>query len=88
MHIPLVDFLEQPFQVFVGAVSGSGLIIVRDVISCVAERRFKAGVHPDGVAAKLLNIVKALDNALKIAYTVGIGILKGLRINFIKYSVI
>ena len=84
MQSALVGLLKKPFQILVGAISGSGRQIVRNVVACVSEGRHKAGIKPYCVTAKLLDIVKLLDNPFKISYTVSVKVLKGLGINFIK----
>ncbi len=86
-HIPLVYLLKELFQILVGSVSGSGSIVIRNVVSRVSERGHKTGIHPYGVTAQLFNIVKLFSYPAEIAYPVGVRVLKGLGINFIENGV-
>ncbi len=86
-HIPLVYLLKELFQILVGSVSGSGSIVIRNVVSRVSERGHKTGIHPYGIAAEVFNVVKLFGNACEIAYPVGVRVLKGLWINFIENGV-
>ena len=87
MHSPLVGLGKKVFQVLVGAVPGGYRVIIRHVVACVQERRGEAGVQPQGVAAQLPDVVQAMDDAGNIADAVGIGVLKGLGVNFIENCV-
>ena len=88
MHAALVRLEEQLLRIFVRAVSGSDGIVVCHIVACVAERRSEAGVDPDRVAAQFTDIIQTGDDALQISDTVGVGVLKRLRIYFIKNCVI
>ena len=79
---------KQPFEIVVGTITGGSGIVVRYVISGVMKGRDKTGIHPNGVAAQGTNIIQPLDNSLKITDSIGIGILKRLRVNLVKNSII
>ena len=88
MHSPLVCFGKQALQILVRAVPGRDAVIIRHIIPRVAEGRQEAGVDPQRVAAQPPDIVQLVDDPLKIADTVGIGIKERLGVNFVKYSII
>ena len=84
LHAPLVRLFKETLCVLVGAVAGSDLLVVAHVVPRIHEGRLEAGIDPEGVAAQSLHIVELLDDALKIADAVGVGIVKALRIDFVK----
>ena len=84
VHAELVGAVEHPAQVFVGAVSFGGGVVVAHVVARVVERRIEAGVDPDRVAAKVLDVVELVDDALEIADAVAVRIVERLRIDFVE----
>ncbi len=87
MYIAAVRLFKQTFQVRVGSVPGSHLSVIGDIVSRIQKRRLKAGIQPQGIASKLLDIVQMIDNSLDITDAVCVCIRKGLGINLIKYCV-
>ena len=83
-----VSRLKEPHQVPVGAVAGSDLFVVADVVARVHERGVIDGIEPDRVAAQLLHIVELLDNTLDVADAVAVGIVEALRIDLIEHRVV
>ena len=88
MHSPLVRLGKQALQILVRAVPGRDAVIIRHIVPRVAEGRQEAGIDPQRVAAQPPDIVQLVDDPLKIADTVSIGIKERLGVNFVKYSVI
>ena len=88
VHITLVGFVENLFQIFIRAVAWSCLEVIGNIIACVSEWGFKAGIYPDRIAAQLLDIIQLFDNAVKIADAVTVGIVEGLGIDLIEHCVI
>ena len=84
MHLTLVGLLEKLHQILIRPIAGRNGEVVLHVVPRVVEGRQKTGVQPECIAAKLLDIIQFFDNALHIPDTVSVGIVEGLRINFIK----
>ncbi len=87
VHTALMYLTEEHFQLLVRSVSGGGGIVVGNVVSSVSERGHKARIHPYGIAAEILNVVKLFGNTCEITYSVGVRILERLGINFIENRV-
>ena len=76
VHITLVDFRKKVLQVLVCAVSGSDLAVIGNIIACISERRLKAGIYPDSVAAKLPDVVELFGDTVEVAYAVAVGVIE------------
>ena len=61
---------------------------VGDVVAEVHLRRGIDGREPDGVDAEFLEVVEALGNAVQVADTVAVGVLKAARVNLVDDSVL
>ncbi len=88
MHVPLMGFFKYLYQVLIASIAGRYRKIILHVITRVAKRRLKTGIDPERVTAKLLNVIQFFDNALQIPDTVPVGIVEGLRVNFIENGII
>ena len=88
LQVLFVSRLKQPYQVVVRAVALSYLVVVAHVVARVHKRRVVNGIQPYRVAAEPLNIVELFDDSVDVADPVAVGVVKALRINFIKYCVV
>src|SRR5262249_26864598 len=81
--VALFGFTHEPIEVGHGAVHGVDGGVVGDV---VAEVNLRRGIHrgePDGSNVQILEVVKAGNDAVDVAYAVAIGILEAARIDFV-----
>ena len=65
---------EQRGGVLVRAVARGDLFVVAHIIARILERRIKAGVDPQGIAAQVPDVVEFGNNALQITDAVAVGI--------------
>ena len=78
---------EQRGGVLVRAVARGDLFVVAHIIARILERRIKAGVDPQGIAAQVPDIVELSNNALQITDAVAVGIIEALGVDFIEHCV-
>ena len=78
---------EQRGGVLVRAVARGDLFVVAHIIARILERRIKAGVDPQGIAAQVPDIVELGNNALQITDAVAVGIIEALGVDFIEHCV-
>ena len=83
----LVRSFKQRGGVGIGAVARGDLFVVPHVVPGVLERRVVAGVDPQRVAAKVLDVIQFSDDAGEIADAIPVGIIKTLGIDLVEYSV-
>jgi hypothetical protein len=83
----VMGFAKESVEILIGAVAGCYLLVIPYVIACILERRVIAGIDPDRIAAKALNIIELLYDTVDISDTVVIGVLEGLWIDFVENSV-
>jgi len=74
---------DEPVEVGEGAILRVDVVVVRDVVAEVDLRRGIDGREPDGVDAQALQIVEARGDAIEVANTVGVRVLKAARIDFV-----
>jgi len=67
-----VGLVEKPKQILVSAVARGDLFVVPYVIASILERRIEAGVNPQGIAAKVFDVVKLFDYPRNVADTVAV----------------
>ena len=79
--------VKQADQILVGAVAGRHLFVVPHIVARILEGGIKAGVDPQCVAAQLLDIVQLFNDAGDVTDAIAVGIVKGLRINFVENRV-
>ena len=72
MHTALMNLKKKPFQIFISSVAGSGEIIIRNIITRVAKRRSKTGIHPDCITAKLFDVIKLLNYSIKVTDSISV----------------
>ena len=87
MDALFVGYLKEIVEILIASVSLCNLLVVANIIACILERRIVTGVDPKGIAAEVFYIVKLFNDTVKITDSVSICILKGLRINLIKYCI-
>ena len=83
----LVCLIKKTPGVFVGSVTGTNTVVIRYIIPRIMEWRLKERINPDAICTKTFNIIKFFRDSLKVSYTVGITVVKSLRINLVKYRV-
>ena len=83
----LVGLLEEAVQVFIGPVAGRHFPVIADVVSGILKRRVKAGIDPERVAPKALNVIQFRGDPVDISDPVSVRVIEGLGIDLIKYSV-
>ena len=82
-----VRLAEQAEQVLVRAVARRGHHVIPHVVPGVLERRVKAGVDPERVAAESLDVIQFFNDSLKITDAVRIRVVEGLRVDLIEYCI-
>ncbi len=88
MHPAPVGFPETAFQVVVGSIARRHLFVVAHVVSGIPKRGIEARVDPDGVAAERPDVIELSCNSVDVADSVSVGIIKTLRVDFIKNGVV
>ena len=63
----LMGFVKETVKIFVGAVTGCHFFVVADVVTCIFKRGVVAGIDPESVAAKALNIIQLFDDPVEIS---------------------
>ena len=79
--------VKQAHQILVGAVAGRHLFVVPHIVARILEGGIKAGVDPQCIAAQLLDIVQLFNDAGDVTDAIAVGIVEGLRINFVENCV-
>ena len=88
MHVADMGLLKQTYQILVRPIARRHLTIIRHIISRISERRQITGIQPEGVASQIADIVQFFDNAGDITYAVSVAVIKALRVDFIKNTLI
>ena len=88
MHSFFMGGSKQPVQILVRAVSFRDFFEIPDVIAGILKRRIKAGIDPDGIASESPDVIQLFRDSVDIADPVSVGIVKRLRIDFIKNCVV
>ena len=83
-----VSLVKEVYKILVCAVAGRNLFVVANIVACVHKRRIINRIQPYCITAQISYIVKFFDNSVDVADTVAVGIVKALRIDFIKHSVV
>ena len=81
--IALLRFGDEPVEVGEGAILRVDVVVVGDVVAEVDLRRGIDGREPDGVDAQALQVVEARGDAIEVANTVAVRVLKAARIDFV-----
>ena len=84
----LMGLVKETVKVFIGAVAGCHLLVIADIVTCVFKRGVVAGIDPESVAAKALNIIQLFDDPVKISDAVRVCILERLGIDLIENCVL
>ena len=84
----LVCLSEEFIQVFIRSITRGNLQVIPYIISGIHERGIKTRIDPEGIASKIPDIVKLLNDALQVTDPVMISIQERLRIDLIKYRII
>ena len=83
-----MDFFEQAIEVFHGAEDRIDAAIIGDIVSKIGHRRRIDRRDPDGVDAKLHQIVEPLQDPVQIANAVAIAVLKRARVDLVDDAVL
>ncbi len=83
IHPTRLHLRNQPLHIFHCAKARINLIIIRDIIPLVRQRRLVARREPDNIYSQILQIVQSADNARDITDAVSIGITETLGIYLI-----
>ena len=81
--VALLRLRNQTIEILHRAILRVDGLIIRDVVAEVDLRRRVDGRQPDGVDAKRLYIIKLRGDAVEVADTVAVRILKTSRIDFV-----
>ncbi len=84
----LLSLVEQTLGILVGPVAGGHLVVVGDVIACIAEGRLEERVDPDPVHAQALDVVQLLEDALQVADAVSVRVEERLRIDLVEHGLV
>src|SRR5207248_2642878 len=71
-------------KIFQRAVHGIDVLVVRDIVAKIHLWRREAGRDPDGVYAKLLQIIELGGDAVQIADSIVVTVRESARINFVE----
>ena len=63
----LMGLFKETVKIFVSAVAGCHFFVIADVVTGVFKRGVVAGIDPESVAAKALNIIQLFDDPVKIS---------------------
>ena len=86
--MPLARLGNQPVEVLQRPVPRVYVLVVGDVVAEVHLRRGIAGCQPDGVHAKIFEVVQPLRNAVQVADAVSVRVLETARVNLVDHGVL
>ena len=76
MNALFMSYLEKVIKVFVSSVSWSNLLIISYIITSILEWRVVAGIDPQNIASKALDIIELLDDSVYITDSISISIIE------------
>ena len=82
LDVPLVGFVEEPFEIGHCPIIGMHGLVVRHIVLVVGWRRHDRH-KPNRVRAQLLDVVQFLGYPIEIAYPIAIAVVEGLHKNLI-----
>ena len=85
-HAPLMDLTKQTVKIRHGAKVVHNIVVVGNIVAIIVIWAFVHGAAPNAVHPQVLKIIQLFDNAVNVADTVAVGILKRARINLVKHS--
>ena len=80
--------LAEALHVVVGSVPRRDPVEVRHVVSRIHEGGDETGIQPDCIHIQRLDVIQPVDDSRKVPDSVTVGVLKGLRINFVKHCIV
>ena len=87
IHVPLAGFCNKLFHLFHGSEPGVNVIIIRNIVPLICQRRAVNRRNPDNIHSQLLQIIQFTDNPSQISYPISIGIQETFGINLICYLI-
>src|SRR5690606_10842913 len=87
-QVPFVRFLQQLTELPYVPVGGVDPVIIRDVVSVVAKRRWKERKKPDRRNAQVLKVIQLGHQPLKITDAIAVSIAEGLDMQLIDYCIL
>ena len=84
VHIALFRFRDQPVHVLHRTEARVNVVVIRDIIALIGERRAVDRLEPEDIDAEILQIIELIDDARKIADAVPVRITEALRIDLIR----
>ena len=82
-NVPLLSFANKVIKISHGAILRINTCIVGDVVAEIDLRRWEYWCDPDCINSQIFEIIEPARDAIQIAYSVPIGVLKTPRVDFV-----